>query len=106
MVRESLERIQQSEQEARTLLQKAKEEGSADLARAAKEAEELVKKAETQSREQAKETVARAKREGEGRASEISQKAGSEIEKLRAQAKKKKRDAIHLIREKFSAQWQ
>jgi vacuolar-type H+-ATPase subunit H len=106
MVKEALMKIQQAEEDARLLAQKAGETIAAQLAHSRKLAEEIVEKAENESRAQAKLLLAQARKESEKLVAEMRENAGREKEKLRAKAQQRMNQAILLIKERFVARWQ
>lgn len=106
MVKEALEKIQKAELHARQTIEAATQAVARDLAAAAKEADEIVRKADAASRQDAQILLAESRKQAEIAAREQKKKTEAELENLRHQAQANKAKAIQLIREKFSAQWQ
>ncbi len=106
MVKEALGKIRQAEEKAGRLAEKAREDVSADLLQASRDAEEIVKNAEAESRQRAKAILSEAQKENERIVQEIRENTDKEREGLRASGGQHAKEAIHFVKEKFTSQWQ
>ena len=106
MVKQALERIQQTEEEARVIVEAARKEVASDLLQANEDAEAIVKEAEAEAREQSKAILAEAEKESQDLSRQIRDMADKETSELRQNAQQRSGEAIRLIKERFVGQWQ